>query len=429
MQEFHFIDLFAGAGGLSEGFLRAGFKPVAHIEMDPNACRTLETRIAFHYLHDREGGLALYEQYLKGEISRDRLLKEVPRNLLDSVINAEISSDTIDEIFSKVERLQGDRPIDVLLGGPPCQAYSLVGRARDPHKMVNDKRNYLFKEYAKFLLHFKPKFFVFENVLGLLTAGNKVYLQEMLRDFEEIGYKVQPAILAANEYGVLQKRKRVVLIGKYGVPSFAFPKIEKTLNSWTIGRDLFADLPAKAATHPDVIVDYSSDAPSDYLRDHSIRNGSSFVSQHYTRANNERDLKIYQFAIRELLDKGSRLRYDQLSPELQNHRNTSAFLDRFKVVDPKGLSHTMVAHISKDGHYYIYPSKEETRSLTVREAARIQSFPDDFYFEGGRTAAFRQIGNAVPPLMAEAIANAIFPLLQQGEQAHVDPIPSIFNQD
>lgn len=416
MHNLHYIDLFAGAGGLSEGFIRAGFKPIAHIEMDPSACKTLETRIAFHHLHEIQDGKNSYEQYLRGQISRETLLSLVPKKLLDSVINQEISSDTVEGIFEKVDALREGRQVDILLGGPPCQAYSIAGRARDPKKMVDDKRNYLFKEYAKFLVRFKPKFFVFENVLGLKSAGSSMYLKEMLKDFEERGYKVSVEELSANDYGVLQKRKRVVLIGKHEDVDFDFPRIKKVRNKWTIGDDLFYDLPIKAATFSNGTVGYSRSPKSSYVFDYQIRNGFSVVSQHFTRENNERDKAIYRKAIHELLDNGLRLRYDQLDPELQNHRNTSAFLDRFKVVDPFGLSHTMVAHICKDGHYYIYPNKEEIRSLTVREAARIQSFPDDYFFEGGRTAAFRQIGNAVPPLMAEAIAKALFERIYRTSQ-------------
>ena len=137
-----------------------------------------------------------------------------------------------------------------------------------------------------------------------------------------------------------------------------------------------------------------------------MRNGVDFVTQHIARPHNQRDLSIYRIAIQNL-QKGKRLKYSELPESLKTHKNQESFLDRFKVVDPNGYSHTMVAHIAKDGHHFIHPSLRQTRSLSVLEAARIQSFPDNFYFEGGRTAAFRQIGNAVPPLMANKIANEI----------------------
>jgi DNA (cytosine-5)-methyltransferase 1 len=150
---------------------------------------------------------------------------------------------------------------------------------------------------------------------------------------------------------------------------------------------------------------------SDYLEQFHLRNGVEFVTQHITRPHNDNDLKIYRKAIEAWTEKGERMKYDSLPAEMQTHKNTASFLDRYKVVDGGGLSHTMVAHIAKDGHYYIFPDLDQVRSISVREAARIQSFPDDYYFEGGRSAAFKQIGNAVPPLMAEAIARTIQKLL------------------
>ena len=143
-----------------------------------------------------------------------------------------------------------------------------------------------------------------------------------------------------------------------------------------------------------------------------LRNGVDFVTQHIARPHNVRDLKIYQIAINKWLNESKRLKYPDLPSALKTHKNEKAFVDRFKVVDINGLSHTMVAHIAKDGHHYIYPDTKQVRSISVREAARIQSFPDDYYFEGGRTAAFRQIGNAVPPLMAKEIACQIKKQLQ-----------------
>jgi len=138
-----------------------------------------------------------------------------------------------------------------------------------------------------------------------------------------------------------------------------------------------------------------------------------FVTQHIARPHNERDLKIYNIAINKWLNQKERLKYPDLPEELKTHKNQKSFLDRYKVVDIFGLSHTMVAHIAKDGHHYIYPDKNQVRSLSVREAARIQSFPDNYYFEGGRSAAFKQIGNAVPPLMSKEIAKKIKELLCQ----------------
>jgi DNA (cytosine-5)-methyltransferase 1 len=272
--------------------------------------------------------------------------------------------------------------------------------------MKGDKRNYLFRYYAQFLDKYEPKYFVFENVLGLLTAGNTKYLTEMMELFESIGYSGDYKVLNAEDYGILQRRRRVIIIGKRTKQSFKFPELEKTDNIWQIKKDLLNDLPPLLPGQEMHRAAYKKPC-SEYLKITGIRNGVDFVTQHITRQHNERDLEIYSIAIEKWLNEKSRLKYSEVPKRLQTHNNVEAFLDRYKVVDPTGHSHTVVAHIAKDGHYYIYPDPKQVRSISVREAARIQSFPDDYFFEGGRTAAFKQIGNAVPPLMAQAIAKKI----------------------
>lgn len=406
-----YIDLFAGAGGLSEGFIREGFQAIAHVEMDKDACDTLKTRLAYHYLV-QNNKLSIYKAYLKNEITRDVLWGNIPEQIMESVINEEITGETISGIFNNIDKQLDGHKVDLIIGGPPCQAYSLVGRSRDPNRMKGDKRNFLFRYYAEFLIKYKPRYFVFENVLGLLTAGNKRYLNEMIQLFESIGYSVaEPTVLNAEDYGVLQKRRRVIIMGKRGNKKFNFPELQKVENKWQIKRDLFYDLPWLKPGDELNIAKYTKPV-NEYLKTTEIRNGIDIVTQHITRNHNKRDLEIYSIAIDKWVNEKKRLKYSDLPARLQTHNNTEAFLDRFKVVDPIGHSHTMVAHISKDGHYYIYPDSKQIRSISVREAARIQSFPDDYFFEGGRTAAFKQIGNAVPPLMAKAIAMKISELLQ-----------------
>jgi len=402
--------LFAGAGGLSEGFVREGFHPVAHVEMSRDACDTLKTRMAFHYLK-KHNNLKPYFLYLQNLLSRDKLWDKVPDSLLNSVLNEEISENSIDIIFKQIDNLKSGK-VDLIIGGPPCQAYSLIGRGRDPKGMKGDKRNYLFRYYARFLDQYEPKYFVFENVLGLLMAGSRKYLNEMIRLFESIGYSIaEPTILNAEEYGVLQKRRRVIIMGQRGKRKFSFPALEKIENLWQIKNDLFYDLPKLKPGEELHITNYTKPI-NEYLKQTEIRNGIDFVTQHITRRHNERDLEIYSIAIEKWINESIRLKYSDLPARLKTHNNTDSFLDRFKVIDPRGQSHTMVAHIAKDGHYYIYPDPKQVRSISVREAARIQSFPDDYFFEGGRAAAFKQIGNAVPPLMAYKIAKALKTLLQ-----------------
>jgi len=411
-----FIDLFAGAGGLSEGFIRAGFKPVAHVEMDRAACYTLKTRIAYHHLK-AAGKLDVYKDYLKGAIDRETLYTHIPSRSLDSVINAKIDKETIQPIFRAVDTLAEGKGIDAIIGGPPCQAYSLVGRARDENSMRGDERNYLYKYYGQFLNRYKPKVFVFENVLGLLTAEKGKYLRNMKGYFKRIGYDLEHVVLNARDFGVLQNRKRILIIGrrkdtgKLTMPEF-------TAENWHYRvTDLLNDLPNLQQGQGMIKGVRYAGRTTEYLKRSAIRNGLDVITQHCARPHTKQDLTIYKLAVQAWDREGGRLNYAKLPANLRTHKNTSTFLDRFKVVaGDQPHSHTIVAHISRDGHHYIHPDIKQNRSLTVREAARLQSFPDDFYFEGiketnPRTASFKQIGNAVPPLMAEKIASAISRML------------------
>lgn len=405
MGKLNYIDLFSGAGGLSEGFINAGFNPIAHVEIDGHACRTLETRLVYHKLKG-QGRLDAYYNYLLGKIDRADFIKEYSDNeLSDSVLNIGIGEENNAFIFDKVDGLVGDKEVDLIVGGPPCQAYSLVGRSRDKNRMKDDPRNHLYKEYGKFLSRYKPKVFVFENVTGLLSANGGQYYEDMKIYFGKIGYELDDKVHNSADFGVLQTRKRVILIGWRKDVEFSYPVFEKQERIWKV-LDLLQDLkPLKPGEQINITKYHKK--PSVYLDKFQLRNGVNFVTQHVTRPHNERDLEIYRRAINLWINEKRRLKYPDLPEYLKTHKNEKSFVDRFKVVDPNGYSHTMVAHISKDGHHYIYPDAKQVRSLSVREAARIQSFPDDYFFEGGRGAAFRQIGNAVPPLMALEIAKQI----------------------
>ncbi len=397
-----YIDLFAGAGGLSEGFIRSGYKPIAHVEMDRDACLTLKTRLAFHYLK-RRNQLDVYLSYLKKEISREELYNKIPQELIDSVVNEKISERTLPSLFSTIDALRGIQSVDIIIGGPPCQAYSTIGRARLDTDANRDSRKFLYKLYAKFLAKYNPKIFVFENVPGLASSGNGKYLTDMLRAFTDLGYTAEHKTLNAADFGVVQNRRRIIIVGwkkelNLSYPDFKISSIIKKVS------DVLLDLPELSAGESQDIAYYTT-TPNKYLQRAGIRNGIDFTTQHIARPHNTNDKKIYKKAITLWDDEQRRIKYTDLPESLQTHKNKEAFLDRFKVVASElEASHTLVAHIAKDGHYYIHPDEKQLRSLTVREAARIQSFPDDYYFEGTRTTAFKQIGNAVPPLMGNQIA-------------------------
>jgi DNA (cytosine-5)-methyltransferase 1 len=411
IKRLNFIDLFAGAGGLSEGFIRAGFNPIAHVEMDEAACYTLQTRTAYHYLKTKKR-FDDYIKYLKDEIDRATLYSFVPQYEMESVINLALADENNKEIFRKIDSRLKNQQVDLIIGGPPCQAYSLVGRARSKDGMGNDPRNHLYLQYAKFLKKYNPKMFVFENVLGLRSAANGDYFKKMIAEFDELGYNVNDFLFNAKDFGVLQNRRRIILVGNRKELDISLKGFKAASESPYTVNLIFQDLPKLQAGEGKHKNDKYTRETNEYLNNSRIRNGIDVLTQHVSRPHTQQDKEIYRIAI-EQLKQGDRLDYTTLPNRLKTHNNQHSFFDRFKVVDDRAsYTQTIVAHIAKDGHYYIHPDIKQNRSISVREAARLQSFPDDFYFEGvkqnkNRTAAFKQIGNAVPPLMAYEIAKKI----------------------
>lgn len=428
-KQYTFIDLFAGAGGLSEGFIRAGFEPVAHIEMKREACDTLRTRAAYHYLK-KHNQLNVYKDYLIHKQEKEdgsKLWNKVPKEVTDAVIQSEIGEETISGIFDKLDQLIGGRKLDLIIGGPPCQAYSVAGRARKGEAMAEDPRNELYKFYVQFLERYMPKMFVFENVLGIRTAkGGEPFkdLQRLVRELDNCNYEIKAVPQVASDFGVLQRRQRMIIIGwrknEDGIPTKYgyYPNLDefKIENHYQTLKDLFSDLPIRVAGDGKLCecVKYIKPlSEMTYLQEYGIRsNDFDFTTQHISRPNNLNDREIYCRAVKKYLSERKQLSYSKDVPaDHQKHKNKETFDNRFSVVNPFGVCHTVVAHIAMDGHYYIYPTLnptvENVRSITVREAARLQSFPDDYFFEGSRSAAFMQIGNAVPVIMAQKIAEAI----------------------
>jgi len=405
--DFTVLDMFAGAGGMSEGFFRQKYRFVSHIEKDTYAATTLMTRAAYHSLRENNREDVYYE-YLKADISREQLLEEANKFTdTGSVLNYEIREDNEKVIIKNIkERMKAMevKKIDLIIGGPPCQAYSVIGRSRVGDRIEKDPRNYLFIRYLSFLKTFAPSIFVFENVPGIRTAiKGKAYL-DFVSGAGKLGYYINERILDASDFGVLQKRKRIIIIGWRKDMQLTYPEFENVNHGYMVS-SILSDLPPLTPGEGmDGVQAYYGPITA-YLRRYRLRTKKDVLIHHVARRHNERDREIYRYVIAVWDKERRRVKYNELPENLKTHKNRTVFEDRFKVVaSDLPYAQTVTAHISKDGHYFIHPDIRQARSITVREAARIQSFPDNFKFEGPRTAQYRQIGNAVPPLLSERIA-------------------------
>lgn len=412
MEKFKIIDLFSGAGGLTEGFRNNNFEIIKHIEKDTAASNSLILRDIFYYLK-KTNKLDLYNSYLAKKMSFEKLLKHVPQTLLDKTINKEIGEETIDSIFKEIGNYSN---ISGIIGGPPCQAYSTIGRAQNESKKATDGRIYLYRYYIDFLKQYRPQFFVFENVKGLLSfkdADGDLLFPKMHEEFQNAGYEIDYRLINTSEYGIAQKRERVIIFGvpktKSNLIAKFFEELESQKEEFISVKKALRGLPK---LHSGQENNHYQKVSNSYVNKYFKKNDNIILTQNIARPHREIDLKIYK-EVASAKSKGKNLKYNELDQSLITHKHTDKFLDRFKALDWNAPSHTIVAHIAKDGHHYIHPDVNQNRSITVREAARIQGFPDDFYFENSRTSAFTQIGNAVPPILSEKIALAVKIAIQE----------------
>ena len=361
------ISLFSGAGGLDLGFEKAGFKILMANEIDKTIWST-------------------YEKNHKTPIIKKDIRKVDSKEFPDC---------------------------DGIIGGPPCQAYSTIGRARNASKKSSDERIYLYKFYIHFLNKYQPKFFIFENVKGLLSfrdADDEFLLPRMKKEFEEAGYSLGYEVLNTKNYGVPQSRERLIIFGVMNEKKELIQEFFKNLKKYEENevdvKTAFQGLPSLKAGE---VNNSYTNLSNDYVEQNFLQDSKTPLTQNIARPNNSNDLAIYKI-VAEAKKNGKNIKYSELDSKLKTHKHTDKFLDRFKALSWNSPSHTVVAHISKDGHHYIHPDTKQNRSITVREAARLQGFPDNYYFLDSRTSAFTQIGNAVPPIFSKKMADAILTL-------------------
>lgn len=390
---YTFIDLFAGAGGFAEGFYQENYKALSHIEYDKYACETLKERMKFYGYPEKE-------------------------------INKIKSTDITDEnILDIIEDGVANNSVDVIIGGPPCQSFSSQGKAKDPNGMKCDPRNYLYESYIKILNHFQPKFFVFENVSGILSTriSNNPIIDTIFKDMKK-NYKIiedkDSLLLNAVNFGVPQERKRVIIIGvhkdiykNHGIDVHSIyedlSNISKNEEIVTV-QDAIGDLPKLYPGEGKDIIIHKPKKINKYLSKIRKSNADT-IHHHIARTHNELDKKRYKLMSKNRWTLGELYENE---PSLA-HPKKRLFSNSYAVQHFDRPSKTIIAHLYKDGNQFIHPDHEQERTLTPREAARLQSFPDDFVFPCSKTQQYKQIGNAVPPLLAKHIAGVLKKYLEQ----------------
>lgn len=358
------VDLFSGAGGLSAGVEAAGWSVAAAVDHDP---RALET-----HRHN------------------------FPGLALDLDLGEQSARDTFVRLFK-------DIPVDLVAGGPPCQPFSRAGRSKIRSlvdagvREARDHRRELWSAFLEVALRLKPRAILMENVPDMALGDDFRVIRIMADALEEAGYSTKVQLADAWRFGVPQHRKRLIVLARRDGHEFRWPDEQPTV---TTLRDSIGDLPTLGKTTGAREMAYvaPTEASTFGMR---MREGAvaGVLHDHMTRAVRADDLEVFR-----LMD--SKTLYSDI-PEFLRRYTADSFDDKYKRLDWEGVSRSITAHIAKDGYWYIHP--EEHRTLTVREAARIQTFPDAFRFSGARSDAFRQIGNAVPPLLGEAAALALAP--------------------
>lgn len=364
------IDLFCGAGGLSLGFTQEGF--VTSLANDIQEC-CVDT-----YAHNHP---------------------ETPRN--------KIILGDVKDVADNIENLVDVVSVDIVVGGPPCQGFSMANRQR----LIDDPRNHLYKNYVEIVRKVQPKFFVMENVKGMLSVAEQVK-----EDFRNIGYSVECHILNAKDFGVPQNRERLIYIGnRLGIDNESiFSEIfslSETIPNHVLRDALFGLKPLEAsrikmATDSEneksgfIIEKNKSTQTNEYISYINQNRKIDFVCNHKARYNNDRDIEIYG-----RMYQGDKSDDPKIADIMPYKSRSDIFKDKYYKLVENNVCKTITAHMKFDCNMYIHPT--QARGLTPREAARVQSYPDDYFFRGAYTKTYMQIGNSVPPLLGRAIASIV----------------------
>ncbi|MCL8007896.1 DNA cytosine methyltransferase [Gelidibacter japonicus] len=405
-----FIDLFAGCGGLSEGFLQSGkFDGIAHVEWEIPMVRTLRKRLSTKWEHTEEEA---FKNVIHFDIQKtDELING---NWTDETKAVYENTNHKDVSDKGLRGLTGDKKVNLIIGGPPCQAYSVAGRAQDKNSMKDDYRNYLFESFIKVVDAFQPEVFVFENVPGMLSAapGDKLVTERIFESFSQHGYLIKTpsnlkkAVQTASDFGVPQKRNRVIIIG------IRNDVLSDNFNLQTIYDEINKLKSSNIKTVKDAIGDLPVFKPTSNTeklngRKHSYKavdTSLEYDDNLWPRFQNERDIKIFrEWVFHDMNKKPMEEKIDFYNRLLGKNSNHA----KYRNLEWDKPSQTIVAHLYKDGLMFIHPDGEQARSITVKEAALLQSFPNDFEFIEKMGNNYKMIGNAVPPLMAKKIAIAI----------------------
>jgi len=405
------LELFVGCGGLLDGFEQSGkYETIASVEWAKHACKTIINRLSNKYNYEDAQSKVLHF-----DIQRTHEL---------------IHGWKDDEQFGSNEGLNEvirSRQIDIIIGGPPCQAYSMAGRIQDKDGMKYDYRNYLFESYLEVVKIYKPKIIVFENVEGMLSArpdGVNI-VKKIKKGFNDNGFDIIDdirgnALLDLSEFGVPQKRKRVILVG-LSRGHFGDEKYNQSLLLEFYNNILKKYKSSKVSTVHDAIHGLPSFYP---IKETDMTNKlkfsheptTSYLNGHTPRFHNNRDIKIFRTLAEDIKSGNSRYQSSESLKQLYTEMTGKiSNVHKYFVLRWDKPSNTIPAHLKKDGLRHIHPDPDQARTITVREAARLQTFDDDFEFLGSMVQNYEMIGNAVPPEFAKRLAAAVNELMQRAK--------------